>query len=478
LSVLDVSVIQKDEGLGLRFAKLLRWSNIGHDHTARRSYLLKLAMTSSGISKVTAAALQGLAIPLVFHALGAHQYALYLLLTAALATIALMDMGAGPGLSQAVAKAHADGDRGAEAGVLVSALTFVSMAALLGGIAISAVVRIVPPERLFGSNFSADQTEIIAVTNVCVLVMIANVTLSVVDSALAGYLEQVASNIGNCIANLISTVLLVVICHKGHPSITQVLLVLYGVVGLSRIINLAALIYRRPYLLSGYMHVNSTAWRALMSTGTAFWLIQTFCMIEQYGGTYVMAHLTTVRATDTFGLIYRAISLAASAVGIFTQPLWPALTDALSRRDFSWIQRVSRKTRASLMLIAGSLSLVFATAGTAGVEYLWHVDISADKTQIYVLAVYLFVNIWTHYHYIMLEGLDRVWIVAGLILLENCAMVAFGAALVPRWGGVGMAAGYLLASLALPAWILPRILKVRFLDLKVHTSQILSLQRK
>jgi O-antigen/teichoic acid export membrane protein len=430
-------------------------------------------MMSSGLSKVTSVALQGLAIPLVFHALGTHQYALYLLLTAALATISLMDMGAGPGLSQAIAKAHADGDQQSEAGAFASAMAFVSVTALLGGIVISAVVRIVPPGRLFGWNFAVDQAEIIRVTNVCVLVMIANVTLSVVDSALAGYLEQVASNIGNCIANLVSTVLLIVICHQGHPSISQVIIVLYGVVGLSRLTNLVVLIYRRAYLLSGYMHLNRSTWQALMSTGTAFWSIQAFCMIEQYGGTYVMAHLATVRATDTFGLAYKAISLAASAVSIFTQPLWPALTDALSRRDLPWIQRVSRKTRTSLMLIAATLTFAFAIVGTAGIELIWHVDITTDRTLIYVLAVYLFVNIWTHYHYIILEGLDRVWIVAGLIFLENCTMVVFGAALVPRWGGVGMAAGYLLASLVLPAWILPRILKARILDLGMHTNEAL-----
>lgn len=433
---------------------------------------------SSGLSKVSSVGLQGLAIPLVFHALGAHQYALYLLLTAVLATIALTDMGAGPGLSQAIAKAHADGDQKSEAGAFASAMTFVFVTALLGGAVISAVVRIVPPDKLFGLSFAADHAEVIRVTNVCVLIMIANVTLSVVDSALAGYLEQVASNIGTCIANLVSTVLLVVICHKGHPSISQVLVVLYGVVCLSRLVNLAALIYRRGYLLSGYMHLNSRTWRALMSTGTAFWSIQGFCMIEQYGGTYMMAHLASVRATDTFGIVYRAISLAASTVGIFTQPLWPALTDALSRKDFPWIERVARRTRTSLMLIAGALMLVFTVGGTAGIEHIWHVDISADRTLIYLLAVYLFFNIWTHYHYIILEGLDRVWTVAGLILLENCMMLAFGAALVPRWGGAGMAAGYLLASLALPVWLLPRIFRRRILDLEMRSNEIASLQRK
>src|ERR1700736_1427634 len=83
----------------------------GETALGRRNRLLRLAIMSSGLSKVTAIALQGIAIPLVYHALGTHQYALYLLLSAALATLALLQFGAGPGLTQAIAKAHAHGNR-------------------------------------------------------------------------------------------------------------------------------------------------------------------------------------------------------------------------------------------------------------------------------------------------------------------------------------------------------------------------------
>jgi O-antigen/teichoic acid export membrane protein len=83
-----------------------------------------------------------------------------------------------------------------------------------------------------------------------------------------------------------------------------------------------------------------------------------------------------------------------------------------------------------------------------------------------VLAIYLFSNIWTHYHYILLEGLDRVWAVAGLVLLENSMVLAFGIIFVPRWGAIGMAVAYLLASIVVPAWLLPRILGGRLTKLR------------
>jgi len=84
------------------------WSALEQqDHGAKRSALLRLAIFSSGLSKLCGLALQASAIPLVYRSLGPHHYALYLLLTGALGTIALAQMGAGPGLTQGIAKANA-----------------------------------------------------------------------------------------------------------------------------------------------------------------------------------------------------------------------------------------------------------------------------------------------------------------------------------------------------------------------------------
>ena len=438
---------------------LLKGVRHGLDPSARRSHLLKLAMISGGVSKLSSILLQGLAIPLVYHALGPHAYALYLLLTAALATITLMQLGAGPGLTASIAKAHAEGNQFEQAGTLASAVAFVLGTAMLGAAAVYTVLRLVPVTTLFGSNFAADRADIIHVANVCLVVMTASVVLSVVDSALAGYQEQGFTNLGCCAANLMSAGLLVLACYYSHPSIAQVILILYGASGLSRLVNVTLLAIRRPYLLKGMSHMTRRSTAAMASVGTAFWLVEAACMIEQSGGTYIMAHLTTIHATDVFGLTYKSVSLVASGVGIVTQPLWPSFADALARHDFAWIQRIARETRRSLMTAAGVVTACLLLGGGSVIARMLHVRIETGLLGI--LAIYLFFNIWTHYHYVLLEGLDRVWVVTGIIGLENALMLVFGVILVPLWGAMGMACSYLLASLVGPAWVLPRILSKR-----------------
>ena len=443
----------------------------GETALGRRNRLLRLAIMSSGLSKVTVIALQGIAIPLVYHALGTHQYALYLLLSAALATLALLQFGAGPGLTQAIAKAHAHGNRQEEGGVLFSAFLFVGATSVVGGIACMALIHLVSAGALFGPGFASDQPEIVHVANAAVLVTFLSIVLGVVDSALSGYQEQVATHLSMCVSNLFSAIVLIILCRWFHPSITQVILVLFGGPIVCRTVNLVILLIRRSYLMLGFRHINTRNFGLIIHTGAAFWLIQATGILEQHGGTYLMAHLSGARETAIFGLIYRASCLATATVTIFTQPLWPAFTDAVARADSTWVNQAATSIRRAIMSMAGALAVLMIIAGGWGIEHIWHIDITGNRLVVTALGLYMFSNLWTHFHYIVLMGLDRVWSVAALVAVENLTMLLLGRLAIPHFGAQGMAAAYLLASVLLPAWILPRILRKRLAETTLMAAE-------
>jgi O-antigen/teichoic acid export membrane protein len=427
----------------------------GQSGGVRRSALLKLAIASSALSKVFGLGLQAIAIPLVYHSLGQHRYALYLLLTASLATIALAQMGAGPGLTQGIAKANAAGDHQHEAALLSAASRMTLLAAFGGGAILTGIIRIVPPAKLFGSGFSSDRGEILAIMNVCVLVLIAQIVFGIVDSALAGYQEQVLTNLGAMLANIIGIAALILVC-KSAPNITRIILVIFGVPILPRIVNLVVLLKRRPYLLKGLARSSRGSYGMLLNVGLAFWVIQVGSVLEQHSGTYILAHLSSTGATDLFAMVYRSISLAAVAVLVFTQPLWPAFVDAMAHHDIHWVRRSYEKIRRVLIAYSCVVGVVLVTVGPWIFQRLLHIETTGYYGLFAVLGVYFIANVWAHILYVVMMGL-QIWKVAITILSENVLMVAFGIVLVPHFGPVGMALAYLLASLVLPAWLLPRM---------------------
>ncbi len=427
-------------------------------HRERRSALLRLAVYSSGGSKVTALALQGLAIPLVYRALGSHQYALYVLLSGVLASISLLQMGAGPGLTRGLAQAHAEGDRERESALFCGALIFSACAAALGAAVVSTAVHVIPSQSLFGAAFGSDHSEITHVTSICALLLAVHIVLGVVDSALAGYQEQVFTGVSTGLTNIVTTCVLCVICSRS-PSITSVVLTLYGLPACSRLVNLVMLLRRRPHLMSCISRPVNWPLRMLLHTGVGFWIVQVGGLLEQNAGPFLLAHLSTPQAVDIFAITFKICGFAGAVVGTLTQPLWPSFTDAIARHDMAWVSRVFRKVRLALVSLSSVLAVGIVIFGSWFLTHAVHASVGPGRSLFVVLAIYLVANMWTHLHYVTLMGIIDIWRIAGIVLAENCLMIVCGALLAPRLGASGMALGYLLASMMLPAWLLPRMFR-------------------
>jgi hypothetical protein len=56
-------------------------------------------------------------------------------------------------------------------------------------------------------------------------------------------------------------------------------------------------------------------------------------------------------------------------------------------------------------------------------------------------------------------GMDGIWKVALVVFAEKLLIWLFGIVLVPRMGAAGMALAYLSASIVLPAWLLPGMMR-------------------
>jgi O-antigen/teichoic acid export membrane protein len=279
----------------------------------------------------------------------------------------------------------------------------------------------------------------------------------VVDSALAGYQEQVLTFVGSAISNVISVGLLIFVCSHA-PTIVKVILVLYGFPTIFRAANLVILFLRRPYLRLGLTRTCRGGYAQLLNVGIAFWVVQLAGILQQNSGTYILAHLGSTEATSFFGAVYKAISLAGAVVVIITQPLWPAITDAIAHHDIGWIKRSYAKVRLFITIYSIAVAIVMIAGGPWIFQHLTHINAVGSSMLFILLGVYFVANNWTHLFYTTMMGMNVIWQVVAVLLLENLLMLILGIVLVPGLGVSGMALAYLGASLVLPVWLLPRLM--------------------
>jgi O-antigen/teichoic acid export membrane protein len=181
-------------------------------------------------------------------------------------------------------------------------------------------------------------------------------------------------------------------------------------------------------------------------------------VLEQNGGTYLLARFSSTEGTNLFAIVFKSLSLAGAFVVMLTQPLWPAFTDAIAHRDVAWIRRIYRKIRHVLAIYSCTLALVLGFAGEWIFREFVHVNVDGNRLLFPVFAAYFIANNWTHLYYVTMMGMRGIWKIAVIVLAENLLMLGFGALLAPSLGALGMALAYLAASLCLPAWLLPRLM--------------------
>src|SRR3979490_1271660 len=98
-----------------------------------------------------------------------------------------------------------------EACPLRPAFRIAGAGAVVGSVLSLAAVHLIPPGSLFGPAFSPDRAEILIATDICVALLALQVLVGVVDSALAGYQEQVFIHLGSMVANILCIGLLFIV---------------------------------------------------------------------------------------------------------------------------------------------------------------------------------------------------------------------------------------------------------------------------
>jgi O-antigen/teichoic acid export membrane protein len=140
-------------------------------------------------------------------------------------------------------------------------------------------------------------------------------------------------------------------------------------------------------------------------------------------------------------------------------PLWPAFTDAIAHRDIEWIRRSYRRIRLALMAYSCIVAAIMIIAGQWIFTNVLHIDTTGAGLLFVIFALYFGANVWTHLYYVTLMGMDGIWKVALVVFAEKLLIWLFGIVLVPRMGAAGMALAYLSASIVLPAWLLPGMMR-------------------
>ena len=430
-------------------------------HSAQqfRTRAMGLAVMSSLVSKGGNALLMLVSIPLAFRVLGDEQFGVFGMVQTLMWFITMSDLGMGPGITRRIAGAVARGDRAGETAA-VSCGFFITMGfSLVSGTLFAAVMLSVPVTTLFGEKFATVAPELTRNLWLAGGIFLVMLVVNMLERSREGYQEIHIGNVFGATQNVVAAGLLFFGVHH-WPTVTFLMLSIYGVQAIAMTANVTHLLWHRPWLRPRWSRMESGLARRMIGEGLALFLAGSAAPIFQREGTkWLLGQMEGPGAVGRYTIMIQLGFFLYGFVFMLSRPLWPAVADAVARGDLAWVRAARARMLRWFLPLAGMVVAGFTLLGPWLADR-WlgkHVELRQSDFALFSLSFILMV--WSHLHYVLLAGggvIRRPAVVLGLETVAVLLLASFG---IHHYGLSGALAGNAVGVMLFSAWLLPGMLR-------------------
>jgi O-antigen/teichoic acid export membrane protein len=389
------------------------------------------SISGKGVSVIT----QLIAIPLAVSALGLERFGVYAMLTAIFLWMNTASTVVGSALTLKVSAANAEGNVRKESELFSSAFFFALLVAVFLAFAFHGLLSQFRLNELFNLKGHAFDDELMQAARIIAFLIPANVVFALAESCHAGYQKQYLNNLLSAGANVFTICGLILVQYA--PSVGNMVLSMFLPATISRAINLAILLRTRPHLIPARTQSNWPTLRTLLVTGGGFALMQIGSLAYQQFSIFFVGMHVGLTAAAYFSMMMQVIAISGSFLIVFTQPLLPALSDAIARGDLQWIRRAHKLALTRLMPYVALAASGIAVFGSIFASFILRHHVELDVTLRCLWAAFFLIVAWEHIGYIFLAGTGRLWAATWLYLLGALTMLSASFLLVPKAGLTG-----------------------------------------
>ena len=428
------------------------------ESAAHRDRSIRLAVGTSFVSKAGTILLQLVSIPLAAQVLGREGLGLYMTVGLTLSTVTLLEIGVGPALAHGLSKARAEGDEVRQRELGSTSFFMMVGLALLAAAICATVLSVVPLTRFYGSGYAGNEATLRAGLWTGLVLFTLLFVLNLTERAREGYLEVATNNLWGATGNLTAAAA-VGVGIWFVPQVWFLVLAVHGSMVLAKLCNTAALWKKHPLIRPSIKSFRPALAKHLFSDGVSFstcFLVtgvveNNICtwMVGRAGG--------GPSAVALYGTFITLTIMQLGFVIMLSTPTWPAVAEALARKDIGWAKKAGKRLYIYGMGFAICSALGMTILGPWALG-LWLGDQFAGTSHLAMgcYSLYFLAHVWRHLNHAMMVGTGQVRSLALIQLLESAVMLGV-IWIALRSGSIEM----MLLSMAttifcLTGWILPR----------------------
>ncbi|GIX17766.1 MAG: hypothetical protein KatS3mg119_1952 [Rhodothalassiaceae bacterium] len=408
-----------------------------------------VGILSGGAGKIAGIATNVVAMPLAFSRLGEERFGIFLMLMGLAQWVGLGNFGMHNSIARFIA------DRGAgRRRILLLLKVATLLAGGFGGLLVlicTAAITLWYTTR--AGSLGVARAEVVSSAALLLGLVWMRTVISMASGVLIGRLQLYLVNWYQLIGQLTAFSLLVVVSFCWHH-VAGFVLALVGGPLIGDV--LSALRVRRE---NGTEHF---AWRQLrpwmprlLSTGFSFTIINFAASACSGFLVFWVGAQTHPEDAAHFGLMMRVHGMMIGILTTLNNPLWPAMLDANRTRDRKWLRRVIISYLLLVWAIAVSVGGLVAVFGDDLLRFWVGNDFGTGNVYRAMWGAMLGQAALIYFWDVVLIGLKKERLVATTHLLRIAILGAFGASLIPQYGGIGAMAALAIAYFLSETFTLP-----------------------
>ena len=372
----------------------------------KRSSLLQKYILASFLIKGWSALIVLLLVPATLHCLGEYKNGIWLTISSMLLWIDNMDIGLGNGLRNKIAEymAHDDYQRTRS---LISS-TFAMLTCIIIPVLFILLLLIAVGDTYTVFNATPakvphlDHVLMLTVTLVCT-----SFIFKLIGNFYMGMQLPAVSNLLIALGQTMALIGTYIVLWSGSHSIMHIALV--NTVAPLLVYLLAypyTFLYKYPHLRPSFRLVNLQEAKTVINMGVQFFIMQISGVILFMTSNLLISNLFSPEMVTPYQITYRYFSIMLVIFTVICMPFWNATTDAYERGDIEWIRQATRKLR--LMTICIMVCMAVMILLSPWVYDIWIGDIVIDLKMSIVMAVYIFILIYSLRYSYFINGIGKL----------------------------------------------------------------------
>lgn len=382
--------------------RLRAYFSVGHE----RSLRLKKSILTIGISKVINVFIQILLVPLTISYINPYNYGIWLTLSSIISWFSLFDIGLSNGLRNNLAQAIALNNK------LLSKIYISTTYALLTFIVLLIIILFL---SFFGwinwtNLFKADtisKNELHYTIALTFVFFCVKFIFQLINTILLSDQRPGLSNIITTVGSLFTLIILFI--FNSYTSGSLIILTLVSNVVPVIILLLASLIlfkgiYR--YYSPSVKYVSTKHFKGLLSVGFRFFLVQFAAIFVLSATNFAITQLCGPDQVTIYNVSQKYYYSVILIFNIITVPLWSAFTEAYTKNDIAWIQKIISKLF-KIWIIFTLITVVLFTFSNL-IFSLWVPMINIPRKISLLMAIYTILTIWISIYVPFINGVGKI----------------------------------------------------------------------